>query len=155
MQESQNAQGETLPPRQGNPFGTSGATRFLRHMAVVSFGAPGVGGALSTFLMADWGADYPVILRVFASIFGAGFLLIFIWFITIPFGLLTYFFCQYLLAMRVRGIVSWTLGGAIIGAAFGFFMAHWAALPVPIHTAIGITVGIPAGWNLRGLWRDG
>lgn len=128
--------------------------RFVSHMLIVSLLAPAVGGAVYTFCEADW-HDTPLLVRLPGSVVGGFVLLAFIWFLTIPLGLLTSALC---LALRQLGLAYrplWLCGGLVVGGLMGQFFALWAQVPAPLTIGSGVPVGAVTGLALREVWcRD-
>lgn len=125
--------------------------RVLAHMFVVSVLAPAAGGAIYTFCQVDW-HEATLILRFAGSVVGGFVLLAFVWFWTVPLGLLTYPFCLALQRSQVRRRTWWILGGIVTGLLFGQFIGTWASIPIALSIASGISVGALTGFGLRRVW---
>ena len=104
------------------------------------------------FLLVD-GREINVFFRLIGSIVGGPILVIFIWFIVLPFGLVTYAMC--LVANRAGFTYgpAWAAGGILIGSLFGHGIAHWSSTPdVLLLTVGGGVIGLLSGLALRRLW---
>lgn len=125
--------------------------RFLAHMLIVSVLAPAMGGAVYAFCEAGW-RDTNVVIRLLGSPVGGLVSLLFVWFLVIPLGLLTYPLCLAFHKLGVKHRVLWVLGGATIGWLFGWFIAAWATMPLAISVGSGIPIGAATGLALRDVW---
>lgn len=148
--------GGTGVPEAGAPLPSRGPgyARFFVHMAVASFLAPAMGGAVYSFSEVQWG-DCNIATRMIGSLLGAPVLLVFIWFITIPFGLITYGAC---LAAKMSGVTNrliWATGGALTGLGFGWFMASFAQAPVILFSVSGTVIGLVSSMALWQVWQSG
>lgn len=79
-------------------------------------------------------------------------LLFFIWFITVPFGLLTYGICAAAQKARIRSRWIWLVAGTLTGLAFGLLMVSWAHIPLTLMAIGGSFIGLSSGAILRRLW---
>jgi hypothetical protein len=127
--------------------------RFFLHTLITSVLAPWAGGAVYTFFAVDW-RDTNIASRVLGSVVGSPILLFFVWFIVIPFGLLTYIVCFALRELNQTGRpLCWAVGGDVTGLAFGLFMTAFTCLPVGLMGADGAVVGVVMGMALQRLWN--
>jgi hypothetical protein len=123
-------------------------------MAIASFLAPAMGGAVYNFSEVQWG-DCSIAVRIIGSLLGAPVLLVFIWFITIPFGLIAYCVC---LAAKVSGVTNWLIwavGGMLMGFVFGRYMAGFAQAPVILFSVSGTVIGLASSVALWEVWLFG
>ena len=128
--------------------------RFLSHMTIVSVLAPAAGGALYSFWEADW-HDAMLLVRVFGSLLGGFVLLAFVWFWTIPLGLLTFAVCWGLRDAHVKNTAVWALGGAALGLLVGQLVPLWANVQPTLFLTSGLPFGFMTGLALKGVWmRD-
>lgn len=134
-------------------FKTSGCLQFVLHMAVTSVLAPAAGAAVYTYGAADW-KETPFLLQLAGSLVSGIFLLLFIWFITIPFGLFTYLVCRVAKTAGLTNRLVWNAGGTAIGLLFGLFMATWAPLPVGPNVMVGSIIGFGSSLVLTGIWMS-
>lgn len=125
--------------------------RFLSHMFIVTVLAPAAGGAVYTFCEADWN-ETMMLVRLPGSLLGGFVLLAFVWFWTIPLGLLTCALCLTLRRLGVTNVGLWVLGGAALGLLFGCFIAVWSGMPFGMSMGSGICIGAVAGLALRQVW---
>jgi hypothetical protein len=125
--------------------------RFFLHMMIASILAPAAGGVVYSFCYVDW-HDAMLPTQVFASLLGGFLLLFFVWFLTIPLGLLSYVVCWSLCQANVRSTTIWVFGGAAVGLLFGQYMACWACVPVSLFLVSGPAIGSVTGWALRRIW---
>lgn len=125
--------------------------RFLSHMFIVSVLAPAMGGAVYTFWEADW-HDAAIAFRFFGSLLGGFVLLAFVWFWSIPLGLVTCALCLALRRFEVTNRGLWGFGGAVLGLMIGWFIAIWAKMPLMVALSSGIPIGAVAGLALRDVW---
>ncbi len=144
---------EQVPEEPAGPSPSKrGCLQFFLHMLIASFLAPGAGAAAVTFLLIDQPGK-PVAERVGEAIVAAPFALILLWFLVIPFGILTYPLCLVLSESRVTNRFAWAFGGMLIGLAFGGFLSLLFLSPEALQlTGIGGVVGLVAGLLLRKVW---
>jgi hypothetical protein len=124
----------------------SGRTRFFLHMTVASLLAPAVGAAVPVFCT----TDRPLLNFPLVVIHGV-WLSFYIWFITLPFGLITYGLCMVLRNVGVTRLVDWALVGTVAGFAFGWFILP--PNPPPIMSYVGSATGFAAGLILWKVWQ--
>jgi hypothetical protein len=124
---------------------------FFSHMFIVSFLAPAIIGGVYTFCEADW-QNTAIVVRIFGSLVGGFVLLAFVWFLTIPLGLVTSALCLALRELGVRNRGLWWLGGTAIGSLVGWFLATWARLPLAVSLGSSMAVGALTGLMLRHVW---
>ena len=129
-----------------------GCLQFVLHMLIASFLAPGAGAAAMIVLSADQ-PDTPLLGLLVSAVIAGPLLVFFIWFIVVPFGIVTYAICLVLSESRVANRYGWAFGGMLLGLAFGAFMALFMAAPdvLPL-TGIGGAVGLVTGLLLRQVW---
>ena len=128
--------------------------RFVSHMFITAVLAPAAGGAVFAFCQVDW-RDAMFISRLFGSLMGGFLLLWFVWFLTIPLGLLTSAPCFVFSRLGVKNRALWVIGGAAIGLLFGRFIAGWAHMPLIISLGSGAGIGAVSGLALREVWCAG
>jgi hypothetical protein len=126
-------------------------TRFLAHMFVVSVLSPALGGAIYNFFEVDW-HDSGLLPRLAGSILGGFVLLAFIWFWTIPLGLVSYACCLALSKLALLSRTLWALGGLATGSAIGGFLGVSETMPLAISLSSGVAIGVGTGLWLRELW---
>ncbi|MCR4415717.1 MAG: hypothetical protein NUV77_25165 [Thermoguttaceae bacterium] len=128
--------------------------RFLSHMLITAVLAPAAGGAVFAFCFADW-HDAKLLSRLFGSLLGGFVLLSFIWFATVPVGLLTSLLCLAISRYGIRNRILWGTGGGAFGLLFGQFIADWAHMSLIISLASGVCIGAVSGLALREVWCSG
>jgi hypothetical protein len=125
--------------------------RFILHMLVASILAPAMGGAAYSFFTCDW-HNSMFLSRLLGSIVGGFALLVFVWFWTVPFGILTFCICWGLHEANVKHRILWAIGGAAVGWLFGLFMGTWAGVSISVFEWSGTVIGTAAGMMLREIW---
>lgn len=125
--------------------------RFLSHMFIAAVLAPAAGGAVYVFCHANW-QHTTFVVRVFGSLMGGFVLLSFVWFATLPFGLLTSVLCFAVSRSGGTSRALWMIGGAGFGLLSGQMVAVWAHIPVIISLGSGVCIGAVSGVALREVW---
>jgi hypothetical protein len=126
--------------------------RFVLHMLITAFLAPCCGGAVYNMFACDW-PNTNILDWVVGSFCGSFFLLFFIWFIVIPFGLVSYFVCWGLYSSnRVNKLIRSICGG-VTGGLLGLFVERFASESGFQIVCHGSIIGIISGWILAVLWK--
>jgi hypothetical protein len=126
------------------------AMRLVLHMLIAAIVAPAVGGAIYTHETVGRGAPLPPTWG--ASLVGGCMLLLFIWFLTVPFGLFTYLLAALATRLGVVNRPNWMAGGAVLGLSFGFFIGLWSQSSVELMATSGTVIGLASGTVLREIW---
>jgi len=126
--------------------------RFGLHMLVASILAPAIGAA-ALFFPHEVPPDVSFPERLLESLAFGLISLWFIWFLALPFGLLTYLLCSALRRAGVENRAPWAAVGAIVGLWAATFMSLWGNFPIVKITSIGTLIGLASGLVMRPVWR--
>ena len=129
-----------------------GCVRFFLHMMVASVLAPAVGVAVLVFCTSDWPIWYFPLMFVGSLVFGV-LALVFIWFVTVPFGLITYGLCVVARNVGVTNRLIWAFVGMLAGLGFGWSMSHSPDFPRALLCVSGSGIGLASGLVLWKLWH--
>lgn len=126
--------------------------RFSLHLLITAALAPALGVAASTIFGAfDHGRFHPE--QGFTALSGGLISLAFIWFITLPVGLLSYAACGFVARRRLGGAWLWPLVCSGLGLAFGLAMGRWSAALGQVTGSVGAVIGLVTGLVLYRLWN--
>jgi hypothetical protein len=154
---------ETFSTNPKLPFETepekerSELLRFILHIFIVSFFAPGCGGFIHNLFFFDWQNEMPevgFVGKIVGSFFGSVFFLFYIWMITIPIGFASYFVCLGLNRCNAVNKRFWSICGGIIGGFFGWCIARYGSEAALSFVLCGAIIGIIFGWLIAVLWRN-
>ncbi len=134
--------------------GKQPAARFVPHLLVVSVGAPVLAGAFIAFFHGKW--DDGVFIRLMGSLLGGIVAQFFIWFFTIPIGVLSYGLCQLLHENHQVKVLTWTIAGGLAGIVLGVFFAGWSGNAEHAYALVpgGLIACAWAGWALTVVWKQ-
>jgi hypothetical protein len=129
--------------------------RFLIHICLTAVVAPALGAA-AYLLLDGWAKgdlDGESISRtmMFAGL-GGLYALIFIWFQTLPFGVVSSFICYRMAQSKSVTLPLWIVVCTVLGIGFGAFMGFWSSTAVPKCALIGAVLGAASGCVLRKVW---